>query len=930
MKKNIIILIFTILSQLIMAQCVSTDPSSPCCNELLNIDPHNNGVLLKNNERSDINFNQSNYLEWVNSNTPNFRYNKTPGNNPEVLTNSFVQYYSPHYPFFTNFGINGLTDPNTGASVPYSNMHPRYGWQLLHSSNNYQPFSTTPLTINDPGFSDGPYFLFYNKYTGQLRSMIYPQGYESSNELQFNLFFNRNTNYVANGNAYYTSAIFNSYDRMQSLDRKTIIQQATAIADNTQNGGGDKAYFGDFNLSYDPCVCVTLPEMTFEVYKRDKLKMYAEGRLVALSSTFDKSGNAPYKFGKDFMASVYGDYNTGTGFLGVKNGFLVYNKADQLAKDFFVSPEMQFLSSAIGLFGKAVNPISLSSGHSLSSTLGGISFLPSFMKNDTSIIKLPLGNALSAGLDFLSGQINPKIPNVMLMEGQIALRGEITNAVPWPGFKTKNFGHPGSPINKTVNKYNYPYYNEAPGLFAMLKTPEVSMYLQRNNLGLNTGLSIDLINGPIEYTLNPAAEIDMDKTKIYATFEFDFYSYPRNQRRSIDGLGSPRIWYEFYNDFWSLEEGTIAKVNQPIQITPNTKNNFYLNNTFSNGPISPYSNLIKSGGSVLFPSFFNIGNNLVFKDDVLQLLKTFRFENVNNNCALNISNSTNILTMFDKEPGYNLNGVHSDDRDQKKWNLLFKDILYKNTIQTRLVPIENLNKLRFVELYDHLNFISIVNSNNCNPEMISLLDPRLKIVAHYVFKENQYGEKNESTQIYTYRLKTNFGFVETIPSSNKPSSIDIMSDKTITSQTYSSSQVIYGKTIIINGNLSTINGAKVIIYANSITIMPGAIIDPNIQIIAIDFFNQDKISPQSSDEVKLFCSQVSDKYKAKEPFFKMAVEKKVNNNSQNSSLSLHPNPASSVAKLTLTNYQNSNVNIKIFDLMGREMLEVVEKDITSR
>jgi hypothetical protein len=47
-------------------------------------------------------------------------------------------------------------------------------------------------------------------------------------------------------------------------------------------------------------------------------------------------------------------------------------------------------------------------------------------------------------------------------------------------------------------------------------------------------------------------------------------------------------------------------------------------------------------------------------------------------------------------------------------------------------------------------------------------------------------------------------------------------------------------------------------------------------------------------------------------------------------LSLHPNPASSVAKLTLTNYQNTNANIKIFDLMGREMVEVVEKDITSR
>jgi hypothetical protein len=53
-------------------------------------------------------------------------------------------------------------------------------------------------------------------------------------------------------------------------------------------------------------------------------------------------------------------------------------------------------------------------------------------------------------------------------------------------------------------------------------------------------------------------------------------------------------------------------------------------------------------------------------------------------------------------------------------------------------------------------------------------------------------------------------------------------------------------------------------------------------------------------------------------------------NNLESKLDLFPNPASKNVNLLLSNYQNTSVNIKIFDLMGREMQEVIEKNIPSR
>jgi hypothetical protein len=912
------------------AQCLSNDPTAPCCNELIHIDPHNSFFTV-NNERSDINFKALNFLQWTNTAQANFLHNKIPGNNPSILTNPWVQYVANLYPFFTNYSISGLKDQTTNTAATYSNMDPRYGWELMHSATNYQPFSTIPLLASDPGFSNGPYLLFYNKYTGHLRTVVYPEGYSGANSMQFRIGFNISTKHPDNNNSWYASGLFNMYNkRMQALDEKTLLTDIFAIADNTQGGGDSRPYIGEFNLSYDPCVCNTLPELEIDVYSRTKLKMYAEGRLVALSSPFDKSGNAPLNFGKDFMSSVYGDYINGSGLYGIRNGLLLYNKADQRAKDFYVSDEMQLLSKGLGLFGKAVNSISFSSGITPASLLGDLAFLPASIRNDTSKIKVPIGNLLSAGFDKLSSAINPPTPNVFFIEGQMALRGEIENNFSWSGFNKKSIGHPGSPINKTVGKHNYPYYNEAPGLFALLKTPQIDFSIQRyrrnwfepvgNGLLLehsrdrNTGFDIDITNGDLEYALNPAAEINLEESKIYASIEFDLYSQPRFSKTTCFGCPSQ---YVIYNDFWGIEYGDSAKYKIDINQDLRKKNNFYDEHFLkafrrTNPFVHSSKEYIKKPDDILSKSFYIVNSDTPYWDDIKKSVNEIL--GAGSSQCINIA-GLNLDADFE-EAGTNMGLI---------WKNKFKNRIFKNTIQTAIMSIENLAKINFREIFDHLNYISEpIAGSSCSNVYQQLLDPRLKIVAHYKFKPNQYGEVNETEQIYNYKLNTNLKYVvnKEFLASSKPSLNQLSSDITIGNTSYTTPTDVYGKNVIINGTISS-NGSKVRIYASqSVTIVPPGSVDPNVEIVILDVFDQAVLNPASTTQIASYCNLNTGNYKAKEPVNKASIVS-INNGLKKPdilSITLYPNPTMSNTTLKIDNPTSEKIHIKVYDIIGKELL----------
>ena len=429
-------------------------------------------------------------------------------------------------------------------SLDTNPMHPKYGWQLMHAYNGYFPFTSklvTPVLMSDPTIAKsqtGFHYLFYNRYTGQARFFT---NVESTSDYDPK-YFSLNFSFVNNPSKGY-SGLFNSYNnQILALDEKSDALMAKAFIPNQNVDPNYINTLSDIKLSYDPCICTKteneINELKIELCKRNHLNLYAEGKYAGITKQFDNSGKLPSSFGPTWLSSVYGEYLTNDTFK-IDGGTTIYKTADSMASAYYVSEDMKFLSTALGLFGKVVDPIKIGTNITIGSLLQEIDFLPSSLKNDTSKIKLPLGNALSFGAKQLSALVNPAVPNVSFTEGQIALRGKITQDLSWGGFTSRYIHHPGSLSALNCDFDKYPYYNEAPGLMALVYTPKfgfkniINEFVSTIGLYINNG-SIELqIKEPIKYAINPASNIDITKSKLYSTIEFDYVTKNDNVIKKV-------------------------------------------------------------------------------------------------------------------------------------------------------------------------------------------------------------------------------------------------------------------------------------------------------------------------------------------------------------------------------------------------------------
>lgn len=545
MKKILFIILIPI--GLYGQDCISNDPDAPCCNELVNIDPLNNNQFMRNNERmkssipiaSRINFNDFN-LNWVNTTTFPYSAQQTTATS---INNPFGQYISNHYGMISNFTQFGLP---TGA---VSNMHPKYGWQMLYAYNGYYPFTNLALKNNPQlgGSRNGPFLMFYNKYSTKLRILVYPDGFPTGKDLSFELKFVDPNNYL--NDKPLGSALFNSHGSSQALDDTTTVKSVVAFADNSQAAGVPNPNFADMDLDYDPCVCKTNPTLQFNVRFRDQLTLYAEGKFTGIQTPFNNSGVAPYQFGANYLSSVYTEHLTNEDY-AVKNGFTIYDKIDKLAQDYKVTKEMLLLSQALGFFGDKLSGFTIPTNllgsattieqfwGSIQNISGTASMAQIYQQITPENKKLPVGSALAYGVNKLNSSINPAVPNVSILEGEIALRGTITENKISASFPSVELVHPGSQGASNPNlQWNlYPYYNEAPGIFALVKKPKFYWkykdYRGGNYTNGYQAIATEFEFGldKIEYALNPAAELDLEKSKISVVLELDFQGPPLNNQ----------------------------------------------------------------------------------------------------------------------------------------------------------------------------------------------------------------------------------------------------------------------------------------------------------------------------------------------------------------------------------------------------------------
>ncbi|KAB2879765.1 T9SS type A sorting domain-containing protein [bacterium] len=464
-----------------------------------------------------------------------------------------------------------LSQPfGVGSSVYDADIWWEDGWELMWMNTGYYP-NGNPVNIADTnrilsgsyGLANprAPYFILYNRYTGKLR--VFANLFTDYNQYQ-------NVRMVM---SYPTgkdnSGIFRhllNYD--QTLDQPSLVTEISSFNHNENNN--TLWWSSDFQLGYDPCVCEKQSEIDFSFWAVKNLNIDLYGRIVQQDMDVSVLGNPDYK---NFLtneavknASLTG--NSGTLLFKRFDSLLVkYDRELELYNTQLNSYNHPFNSTMRTILKSAKDGVSAAGGAFVAKPLGDF-FLRQLVKIDgptkkdtttasgwaeevNKATKGQLGKAFdflsmaALGDDFTKEPQRPSMPTATFSEMKIA--GVISDS----GFvNVSNFLTPGSyKYPQQLTAYNYPAYNNAVGLYALLRKPVVKglrdQFPTRTLVSLDTVFvdtsmtgSIKTINirtnevntvehhnklflnvaEPLKYKLNKALDFDMDKTKLYVSF----------------------------------------------------------------------------------------------------------------------------------------------------------------------------------------------------------------------------------------------------------------------------------------------------------------------------------------------------------------------------------------------------------------------------
>jgi len=540
----------------VFAQCISNDPNSPACNDIISTDPAN----PSNIERAEM----ENHFDWTNSSFDVFHpTNYTDGNGgPLNVTNPY--YTTDNYLKHINYKSFNFQD----RTPEVLDFYIKDGWELIHKGNGFELNEIDLLPSVDN--RNGPYFILYNKNTGTLRILAAFDGIGANQIILTILKFSEPTGQASNRNY---SALLSRYGKtINPLDVKTDITEITQGAQGAINGG---FFFSDFKVTYDPCVCnyVSNFEILFRTYNAGNINL--DGRLVATSVPLDGSGVSPLLNDEDFLTAVHK-----IGF-NVQGGMLTYNNIDKLIALYETPDTPLFQDLAFAALDAVLKGVAKPldgiidnvAGKLLTSTFGGTGVL-GFTLQDT--LKVGFG-AIGALTKQISSGLSSKdkIPNISFIEAEMSLSGRVEHEINLgPG--DIEIAVPGSLGTNdaviTPERY-YPAYNEALGLFAVLNTPIVNSRIYRGDPlhpfpicddPLDYIRSFSFSSNDFKFTFNPSAEINIKKSKIYGALVvkiptgFPYFSNANFVRNITDETGSV-VYKEYITDFYPIESLHKAK-----------------------------------------------------------------------------------------------------------------------------------------------------------------------------------------------------------------------------------------------------------------------------------------------------------------------------------------------------------------------------------
>lgn len=575
-----LILLYLLLSTPLFAQdgCISEDSSviQACCNGLIITDPS----AAWNPARPDL----RNRFDWrdpkweVYLPTPGGGYT-TGGNQPLLMDN----------PFFTRNAqlspINFAKYPSNFSNTDSLDFHPADGWELLHKYDGFDSLGTNYLYGGPDPYRPGPYVMLYNRYTGRLRVLASFEGINPQTDLMETSIRQRALDNL--GQIKSSTLLMKHHNIAQPLSEKTKVGQVSSVSEATSTS---EFFATEFDLAYDPCICLNYSEIEFEFGIIDTALVNLSGTLIGTSQVINTNGNSPLLNNQDFLTSVYKNG------LNVEAGTLTYQNIDNLVDKYKAGPGLTpFEEVALGLVGSVIKT---GIGSADTWLTKGIDALATEGIKDLGLVNDSSGAPNSkfkakTGLKLLGSQSDRiltamglksspnRTPGVSVIESEMAMSGIISNSSNLGGNSSILLRVPGSlgtdlPGNSPW--FYYPTYNEPLGLMAVLDSPVVSrvigqsrpLYPYENEEEVAVGTSVlNTWIGPyasyqfedISFVFNPAAEVDEEKTVILgalvvkgpcATLNQEEFDYYQNSLDTITYPGYPGP-VQYISPFLSLE-----------------------------------------------------------------------------------------------------------------------------------------------------------------------------------------------------------------------------------------------------------------------------------------------------------------------------------------------------------------------------------------
>lgn len=565
MKKKILYIITIVfLSSITYAQCddcyegvdISTNPT----------DPENCEVDEEYPTKTNQYLNSFDWAKRTTNNNGTFSFN-TIKLNPNAGW-QVPNFTNPSYPILMQSPYAlGFLDMGGGTPIEDYDFAWEDGWELMYLNTGYfpngdwyedpdalgsVPIISDPLNLHD---TKVPYIVLYNRYNGKLRTFFNVfADLGTANDVALDL------GYINTATGDNISGIFrhgSGYDT--PLDQQTTTDAFSTHFENYNNM--TQWFMTDVQLGYDPCVCDYFSQFDFKLQAIDVYDVNLLGRSIAVEQPLqDAQGNPTYT---DFL-----NMNNGVGQHPDGSGLLIYRTLDGMLDDY--NAELKAYKDDLNEYNSLGNqaqqamidlgkttlklgvkalvpkvtlvPLVMNAVGILgSSDLDGLAYnytnenakFKEFDKSVDKNLKATAGtmsDALFASFYTKpSKPVKPSMPAATFTEMKIKGTISKSSAIDIGDLYTPGSFHFGNSFSRSA----YPIYNKPVGLFALLETPNISVYRNSDERLVTSSpvrryLENEIklkLNAPLKYRFNNAVDIDKERTEIYVQFQVD-YSMP--------------------------------------------------------------------------------------------------------------------------------------------------------------------------------------------------------------------------------------------------------------------------------------------------------------------------------------------------------------------------------------------------------------------